>query len=136
MKLIHYRKPDDCVICSVAMLLDKTYEEVEALFPRWDEPTEDGTKRGISDSEYILATYRLGHPLVWLALATRDERGVVVDLTRAARELLQDRKALLIVRNPLRHLVAWDGSMIYDPRFDEPKEFSEYVVTDIFVSAK
>lgn len=138
MKLIRSKAKDDCVICTVAMLLGISYEESCKLFPRYFEPVGDGV-RGVTETEINLALVSCGYVLGRFVPATRDTRGIVTDSSQEVIKLMKERPALIdtITSSGRRHAVAWDGNMVLDPARQRPwKLKNRYIVESVNLIVK
>lgn len=105
----------DCIICATAAVLNLDYHEVNKWFPnrrdRINSP-EIISEKGISDGELSLALLHHGYASTWLPAKTRDDRGVTVCIDILSE--IKNKLAICIVRNPLRHAVAWINDKMYD----------------------
>lgn len=139
MKLLAGRNKDDCVQTSLAMVLDMNYEEVAKLFPRSTESVPGSTRpRGISDAELILALHRLGYSACMVQPRTRDPRGVVVDISQELEDYMLGKKCLITVVQPsgTRHMVAWNGHLVFDPCKPLPRPFYDYNYDGVYLINK
>lgn len=124
-KRVEQRNNHDCMICCLAMLMDKPYEAVKAWFPH--EPGEEVTYNGqtypygVTPYEACMKLVELGYPAAWLTHYNAADDGVVVpgDCSVSefrARVSRLKTKCIVVVESRIgRHAMLWDRYGLVNP---------------------
>lgn len=126
--LIRQRNNSDCAVCTLAMALGVSYDEVLALCPDYRKRLADGIRVGLSIPDYLYVARSYGFTFRSVYPHTVNK-----EYGDDFWEYLSEKIALLVVHSlnykGRLHSVYWDGLGVYDP--SKKRRYNDVTIRDI-----
>lgn len=127
MQHIKGRTKFDCMICSVAMAFDKSYEEVMELFPNFLEK-DDTNIFGIrgADTDEIVRVIYLAFGYKYICYSG------TIDISSYVEGISAPCLVMKILPGGTAHMAACKFGVVYDPASEEVSLISDWAPTHIW----